>query len=78
MPSHRSVIATYIMASRRNGAIYTGSTVNLVQRVWRHRNGAFEGFTDDHGCHLLVWFERHGAITEAILRERRIKTWMRD
>jgi putative endonuclease len=27
----------YIMASRRNGTVYIGSTSNLVQRAWQHR-----------------------------------------
>ena len=29
--------ATYIMASGRNGTLYTGSTSNLVQRAWQYR-----------------------------------------
>lgn len=29
----------YIVASQRNGTIYTGSTSNLIQRIWQHRNG---------------------------------------
>ncbi len=36
--------AVYIMASRRNGTLYTGVTSNLVQRVWQHRSGC-GGFT---------------------------------
>ncbi len=31
--------AVYIMASRRNGTLYTGVTSNLAQRVWQHREG---------------------------------------
>jgi len=34
----------YIMASQRNG-IYVGSTVDLVRRVWEHRNDVVSGFT---------------------------------
>ena len=30
----------YMMASRKNGTIYIGSTSNLVRRAWQHRNGA--------------------------------------
>jgi putative endonuclease len=29
--------AVYIMASRRNGTLYTGVTANLLQRVHQHR-----------------------------------------
>lgn len=78
MPSHRSFIATYIMASERNGTLYTGVTANLVSRVWKHKNHAFTGFTDDYGCTHLVWFERHAWVTEAIRREKQIKKWLRD
>lgn len=67
----------YIMANRRNGTIYTGSTSNLVQRVWQHRNQVIDGFTDEHECVLLVWFEVHDDLQEARRRERQIKKWNR-
>ncbi|MGK6319175.1 GIY-YIG nuclease family protein [Sphingomonas sp. DT-204] len=67
----------YIMASRRNGTIYTGSTSNLVQRVWQHRNRVADGFTKEHRCVILVWFEAHDDLQEARLRERQIKKWNR-
>lgn len=67
----------YIMANRRNGTIYTGSTSNLVQRVWQHRNQVVEGFTQKHECVLLVWFEVHDDLQEARRRERQIKKWNR-
>ena len=67
----------YIMASQRNGTIYIGSTVNLVRRVWEHRNDVVSGFTRDYRCHLLVWYEAHGGIDEARIRERRMKEWKR-
>ncbi len=67
----------YIMASRRNGTIYTGSTSDLIQRVWQHRNGVGGEFTSETGCALLVWYEAHDDLQEARLRERRIKKWNR-
>ncbi|MBU2166731.1 MAG: GIY-YIG nuclease family protein [Alphaproteobacteria bacterium] len=78
MGTHRTFIATYIMASQRNGTIYTGSTSNLESRVWKHKTRAFPGFTDENDCDQLVWFERHTWVTDAIKRERRLKKWMRD
>jgi putative endonuclease len=63
----------YIMASRRNGTIYTGSTSNLVQRVWQHRTGAIPGFTRNYGCRLLVWFEAFDTIEAARQRELQMK-----
>ena len=35
----------YILASHRNGTLYTGVTSNLPARVWQHKNGVVEGFT---------------------------------
>ena len=46
MGPHRTFIATYIMASRRNGTLYVGMTSNLHARVWKHKTHAFPGFTD--------------------------------
>ena len=67
----------YIMASQRNGTVYTGSTSNLVQRAYQHRNGLIDGFTKENGCRLLVWFEPHDDLQGARLRERQIKKWNR-
>jgi putative endonuclease len=78
MPTHRTFIATYIMASARNGTLYVGMTANLFARVWKHKTHNFPGFTDTYGCTRLVWYERHALITAAIAREKRLKKWMRD
>jgi putative endonuclease len=61
MATHRTLIATYIMASGRNGTLYAGSTSNLESRVWKHRTRAFPGFSDAYDCTRLVWFEQHGS-----------------
>jgi len=67
----------YIMASRRNGTLYTGVTADLAPRVWDHRNGACDGFTRKYRVRLLVWYEPHGTMESAINREKRIKAWKR-
>ncbi|PTS80626.1 GIY-YIG nuclease [Sphingomonas sp. HMWF008] len=67
----------YIMASKRNGTIYLGSTLNLPKRVWEHRNDVVEGFTKRYGCKLLVWYEVHESWEEARQRELRMKEWRR-
>lgn len=68
---------TYITASKRNGAIYTGSTVDLTRRISEHREGAIPGFTRRYGVTRLVWFEPHASVAEAAHRERQIKRWRR-
>ena len=67
----------YILASRRNGTLYTGVTNDLVRRVAEHRSGEAEGFTRKYGVKTLVWFEPHSDVEAAILREKRIKRWNR-
>ena len=63
----------YIMASSRNGTLYTGVTSSILHRAWQHREGVGDGFTKRYGCKLLVWFEHHATMPEAIAREKQIK-----
>ena len=77
MPRERPLIAVYIMASGRQGTLYTGVTSNLWLRVWQHKNGRFEGFSKEHGCTGLVWFKRSHSIREAIQTEKNMKHWVR-
>jgi len=67
----------YILASRRNGTLYTGVTSDLVQRVWQHKNNLTEGFTKKYSIHTLVWYEAHESMESAIGREKAIKEWRR-
>jgi len=70
--------ATYILASDRNGTLYIGVTSHLIGRIWQHREHAVEEFTSKYDVTKLVWYEMHGTMEEAILREKRIKKWNRD
>ena len=67
----------YILASKRNGTLYTGVTSDLVKRAWEHREKHIDGFTKEYGVHRLVWYEVHGSADSAIAREKRIKKWRR-
>jgi len=67
----------YILASRRNGTLYTGVTSSLLKRVWEHKNNAVEGFTKQYSVHTLVWYEMHETMESAIYREKMIKNWKR-
>jgi len=69
--------SVYILASRRNGALYVGVTSNLVGRIWQHRSDLIDGYTKRYRVHLLVWFEQHETMESAILREKAIKEWKR-
>jgi len=67
----------YLLASKRNGTLYTGVTSDLIQRVWQHKNDAVESFTKRYGVHTLVWFEVHETMASAIASEKAIKEWKR-
>ena len=65
--------AVYMMASGRNGTLYAGVTSNLPQRAWQHRTGLIGGFTKRYHCKMLVWYELHATMLDAITREKQIK-----
>ncbi|MBL8521920.1 MAG: GIY-YIG nuclease family protein [Betaproteobacteria bacterium] len=67
----------YLLASKGNGTLYVGVTSDLVKRVWEHKGGFVEGFTQDHNVKLLVWYEVHETMSSAIEREKAIKKWNR-
>ncbi len=69
--------AVYIMASGRNGTLYTGVTSDLPRRVWQHKNGETGGFVQKHGIKILVHYELFDYMPAAIEREKRIKKWRR-
>lgn len=77
MANEDRIIAVYMMASRKNGALYTGVTSNLVRRVWQHREGVVPGFTQKYDCKTLVWYEVHEWIEAAIQREKSLKSYRR-
>ena len=68
---------TYIVASRWNGTLYTGSTDNLAQRVSEHQEKQRRSFTARYEVAMLVWYETHETRHGAFRRERQIKEWRR-
>jgi len=68
----------YILASKRNGTLYTGVTSDLARRVYEHKQDIAEGFSNKYKVHLLVWYEVHETSVSAIRREKQIKDWKRD
>ncbi|HAX48524.1 MAG TPA: GIY-YIG nuclease family protein [Ignavibacteria bacterium] len=67
----------YILASKRNGTIYTGVTNNLLNRLYSHKNKLLKGFSSRYNVNRLVFFEETGDIFSAIEREKEIKGWRR-
>ena len=69
---------TYILASQRNGTLYTGVTNNLLGRVYQHKNKKIEGFTKKYNVNKLVYYEECGDVNAAIQREKQLKKWKRN
>ncbi|GBE42032.1 GIY-YIG nuclease superfamily protein [bacterium BMS3Bbin10] len=67
----------YILASRKNGTLYTGMTNDIARRAWEHRTGAVDGFTRRHSVKRLVYVEELATARDAIRREKTIKGWPR-
>jgi putative endonuclease len=72
MPSY-----VYILASKKNGTLYTGVTADLGRRVFEHKQRSGQGFTAKYGAVRLVWYQEYMDIADAIVAEKRIKKWRR-
>lgn len=67
----------YILASQRNGTLYTGSCNNPAARIYQHRIGKGSQFAWKHKVFRLVYLEVHDRTADAISRERQVKKWNR-
>ncbi len=67
----------YILASKRNGTLYTGLTNNIARRVYEHRIAVVPGFTRKYDVKRLVHVESFTNRFDAAKRERRLKRWNR-
>jgi putative endonuclease len=67
----------YIMANKRHGTLYAGVTSDLPKRAFEHGAGLVKGFTKKYGCKILVWYELHETMIDAITREKQIKAGSR-
>jgi putative endonuclease len=68
---------TYIMGSP-TGTLYIGVTSDIDVRVKQHKDGTFEGFSKEHACTRLLYYESHEDITESIAHEKQLKGWRRE
>jgi putative endonuclease len=67
----------YILASKRNGTLYIGSTDDIARRMIEHKGHTLRGFTAKYDVTHLVWFEEHESRESAFTREPRMKVWKR-
>ncbi|MEO0785035.1 MAG: GIY-YIG nuclease family protein [Pseudomonadota bacterium] len=59
----------FILASQKNGTLYTGHTDDLDQRILDHRDGRGVAFTRKYRVTRLVWVEDHDTRDSAKWRD---------
>ncbi len=69
--------AVYITTNKPEGTLYVGVTSNLVKRIYQHKNSFMPGFTSQHHCDRLVYYEIFDTMNIAISREKQIKSGSR-
>ncbi len=69
--------AVYILASRNNMVLYTGSTHDLKNRVFEHKEGLAESFTKKYKVQKLVYYEIAEDLDSVLYREKQIKNYSR-
>jgi putative endonuclease len=67
----------YILASRKDGAIYLGVTNDQVRRIYERRIKALRSFASRYNITRPVWFEIYDDPISAISREKELKKWKR-
>lgn len=67
----------YILASKKDGTLYTGVNTDLGRRVHEHKERLSKGFSARYGAVRLVWYRECEDIGQAIVEEKRIKRWRR-
>lgn len=63
----------YIVGNANHSTLYTGVTSELPQRIWKHKQKQIEGFTKQHNCTYLYYYQYFPEISIAITEEKRIK-----
>jgi putative endonuclease len=63
----------YILFNKKNGTLYTGVTSDLAGRVYEHKNKLADGFTKTYSVDKLGYYEIFDLVTDAIVREKKIK-----
>ena len=67
----------YILAKKRNGALYIGMAKDLMRRVKRHKKKTAVKFTKDYEINKLVYFEKFKNRQTASVIEQQLKKWNR-
>jgi putative endonuclease len=72
------IFFVYVLAIKRRGVLYVGTTTDITRRVEQHKSKSVSGFTSTYGVSQLVYLEEYGSALEARSRERSLKRWRRE
>jgi len=67
----------YILARKRNGALYVGVTNDLVRRIYEHKTTTCNSFALRYHIHTLVYYAGIDDLFSAMECEKLIKKWKR-
>jgi putative endonuclease len=67
----------YILTNKQCTTLYIGMTNNLIRRLYQHRYGEADGFTQRYHLNRLVWVEHFRNVNDAIMCEKKLKGWRR-
>lgn len=67
----------YILTNKSHTVTYIGVTNNLERRIGEHKFSYGSTFTKKYKLKILVYFERHPTMHDAICREKQLKNWHR-
>lgn len=65
---------TYILNSSLNNSYYIGSCGNIERRLSAHNSGEVKS-TKRYMPWKIVYLEKYKSLSEAVKRERQIKSW---
>ncbi|MCL1786142.1 MAG: GIY-YIG nuclease family protein [Alphaproteobacteria bacterium] len=69
----------YILFNKRNGALYTGVTSDLENRIIEHKHKKYgNSHTKKYDIDRLGYYEQYAMVSDAIEREKQIKGGSRD
>ena len=68
----------YILASQRNGTLYTGITTDIQRRFKEHSLGKGGAYTRSKKVKKVLYTEEYKDRSSALKRETEIKGWRRE
>ncbi len=67
----------YILSNKHRTTFYIGVTNDLLRRLFEHREGRANSFSERYQLKALVYFEETDDVSVAIEREKQLKRWHR-